>query len=170
MPGTGLLEEVLRRALDGTDNHTGLEKAVSGFSWESSGDEVGGFPRSIFALLWHMDARMRDIIARVEEESYRKSQYPGGFWPAHGRPVAESEWRITLEQARRSLSRIRGWIETRDLKEPLRHRPDTTVVGQIMTAAVHNSYHIGQIVILRSLLGVPVDTGNTGTCGPPVRS
>ena len=150
------IKETLRAVVDAGQAHIGFEASVDGLPWERTGDAAPEVPHTIFTLVWHMDACMRDIIDWVEAEAYRERPYPTGYWPGHPRPAAESEWRVTVEQAKRSIARVRDWVDSRDLLAPLERNPDHTVARQILVVGKHNSYHIGQIVAHRMAIGLPV--------------
>lgn len=150
------IKQHLRAVVDAGHAHIGLEAAVEGLTWQRSGDTVEGVDHTVYSLLWHMDACMRDIIDWVEAQDYRERRYPSGFWPTSNRPAKESEWRAAVDQAKRSLAQVREWVDTKDLLAPLERNAEHTVMRQILIVGKHNSYHIGQIVAHRMMIGLPV--------------
>lgn len=57
-----------------------------------------------------------------------------------------------------AIDLVKGWVtdESRDLLAPIPGTPGHTLFRQALLVIDHNSYHIGQIVDLRMLLGIPV--------------
>jgi len=41
----------------------------------------------------------------------------------------------------------------RDLVAPIAHAPDATILEEAFLVANHNSYHLGQLVLIRRMLG-----------------
>jgi hypothetical protein len=105
-----------------------------------------------------MDLVLRDLIDWVEAEHYQAHEYPGGYWPPeHGPPDTET-WHRTVARVEESIDRIASWIEddAHDLFAPLERDARHDRFRQALLAVDHNSYHIGQLVDLRMLLGIPV--------------
>lgn len=147
------------RALLGADGlPVGLETAVAGLPWRAAGRAVEGLAHTSFALVWHIGAWTRARIAAVESAGGPAPALPAAYsvWPARHAPLAESEWRIAVEDALGCLDTVRGWTGRHDLLAPLPGDEGRTLAGEIALIASHTAYHTARIVDHRALIGVPV--------------
>lgn len=154
----------LRAALGADGLPVGLEAALAGLPWQAAGRAVDGLAHTAFSIVWHLGAWTRAEIAVVETVGGSRLAWTGpedpsrpSLWPARVTPLAESEWRIAVEDALGHLDTVRGWIDRYDLLAPLPGDDGRTLAGEIALIAAHTAYHVAQIVDHRSLIGHPVD-------------
>ncbi|MDE0228934.1 MAG: hypothetical protein OXJ62_08795, partial [Spirochaetaceae bacterium] len=77
-----------------------------------------------------------------------------GYWPATADPP-EGAWQTSVA---RFLADRAAMVELvsdseADLYTPFAHGTGQTLMREALVVADHNSYHVGQIVLLRRLLG-----------------
>ncbi|NBC30159.1 MAG: hypothetical protein GVY29_09250 [Spirochaetes bacterium] len=158
MSEQSLLREHLREAIQGHGAHISFAQAIHGFPYERAGERVPSVPHSAWDLVYHMGLVLQDLIDWVIAEEYRPHEYPSGYWPADHAPESADDWRRAVSEVERRIDIMKSWIDdgANNLLEALERNPAHTPARQILLAIDHNSYHIGQLVDLRMLLGIPV--------------
>ncbi|MFP4408503.1 MAG: DinB family protein [Spirochaetaceae bacterium] len=153
------MRETVAEFVSGRGAHITFGQAVDGFPPARAGERVEGVAHTVWTLVWHMKEAIQDIIDYVEEPaSYEPKPYPSGYWPDSYGPPDEEAWRQKVAEVEEAIATVRGWVtdETKDLMAPIPGTPGHTLFRQALLVVDHNSYHIGQIVDLRMLLGIPV--------------
>ena len=151
--------DTLAATVAGRGAHITFGQAIEGFPAERSGERVDGVPHTAWTLVWHMREVIQDIIDYVENPAgYASKPYPSGYWPESYAPPSPQAWQEAVEGVESALDRVVEWVtdESRPLFEVLPHTPGHTIFRQALLVADHTSYHIGQIVDLRLLMGIPV--------------
>ena len=85
-----------------------------------------------------------------------KPQLPSSVaesWPSEGEPGSEDEWQLVIKQFLQGIDKAISYSESMQLDETLTHFPTETKAGILRNIASHNSYHLGEIVLLRRLFG-----------------
>jgi hypothetical protein len=144
--------------LEGHGAHISFSDALEGFPEEHIGTRVPLLAHTAWQLVVHMYRVQRDIVEFIDSPQHSSPEYPSGFWPEEDGPAEVAQWYTTI---RGIESDLRGVIERvknpeTDLFEPFPHGDGHNLFHEAVTLADHNSYHIGQLVDLRMLLGVPV--------------
>jgi len=137
--------------------HLGIEKVLEGFPFERAGELFEPLEHSMWMLVEHLRIVNRDLIDWVTAEEYREKPFPSGYWPDPA-PLSPQAWTDTVESAARDMNTMKGWIkrEDFDISAPLKRRSSHSAFREILLTIAHNGYHIGQMVDLRALLGIPV--------------
>lgn len=157
--GTDLLKAHLRTALAGQGAHISISQALEGFPVERAGERPPGIPHSAWDLVYHVHCVLQDLIDWVVADDYQGHEYPSGYWPAEHAPASREAWYEKLRAVDQAVATLQGWVDASsagELLEPLARDSRHSRLRQILLAIDHNSYHIGQLVDLRMLLGVPV--------------
>ena len=83
-------------------------------------------------------------------------KWPEGYWPETAEPPNEEAWDETIEWLGEDLKLMLGLIldPKVDLHARIPHGDGQTLLREALTLATHNSYHIGQLMTLRKILGV----------------
>ena len=91
-------------------------------------------------------------------------QYPEhaiGSWPSQQDPGSEKEWQRTIARFNRLLDKLGEFSEAgpkilkRQVRgnDPSQEEESSSVQAVLWQTAVHNSYHIGQVALMRRCLG-----------------
>ncbi len=152
------MREQLCRVLEGSWAHVSLEAALEGFPPELRNREAASVPHTAWHLVYHLHAAQRDILDFIRSPDYREREYPAGYWPRLQPACSDEDWAVTIASIRSDLNAIRGILldPAADLHAPLPNGTGQTLFREALVLGNHNSYHIGQLVDLRMLLGVPV--------------
>ena len=81
--------------------------------------------------------------------------WPSGYWPASAAPPDAAAWDKSVAAFRRDLAAMRQLVEDprTDLYARIPHGEDQTILREALLVADHNAYHLGQLVLVRQLLG-----------------
>ena len=146
-----VLSKTLGRALSGKDAHVEVLKAVEGLDWRIAGKRPDGFPHSIFQLLNHIVYWQEWMVKWLDGDKPAAPKHASGSWPGGTEPANSEEW----AQARRRLGKAIDALTRRCGEgDPLSKRGRKSRIEMLQTIALHTSYHVGQVVQLRQVLGV----------------
>tara|TARA_A100001037_G_scaffold136705_1_gene123779 strand:+ start:256 stop:720 length:465 start_codon:yes stop_codon:yes gene_type:complete len=150
MGGDDLLREQLGRQLDGTQAHIRPRDVLDHFPLERINRTVPGVPHTPWRLVEHLRLAQRDILDYVSEGDYLELTFPDGYWPAEGE-ASETEWRSSVERFLTDLDALRTIARdpNRALMAPLPRNPEHTLLRELLIIGNHNSYHLGQLVVLQ---------------------
>ena len=117
-----------------------------------------GIEHCMWMLVWHMRICLWDIVEFSLRADHVSPTYPEGLWPERSAPQSESAWLREVEAFRTELARMVELVQDndRDLWTPFPHGTGQTLFREGVLVIDHNSYHIGQMVDLRMVLGEPV--------------
>ena len=150
-----LLREQLVQALRGGQAHANIVDAIKDFPSEHYGTRPDGFPHSAWQLLEHIRIALNDLLVFSTNSKYVTPKWPEGYWPKQQAPEKPSDWDTSFNAISADLEAFEALI--RDNKSNLYARipwgDGQTLLREILLAIDHNSYHIGQLVVLRRLLG-----------------
>ncbi len=156
MPNDAALREHLIQLLEGGNAHATFESAVRGFPLEHAGTRPEGLPYSGWELLEHMRIAQSDIVRFSQSAEHVSPKWPDGYWPASPAPAQESHWARSVRAIRKDLEEFESLI--RDPKQDLYRKfpwgDGQTLLREALLIADHNAYHIGQLVLVRRLLGL----------------
>src|SRR5712691_10388582 len=148
-------EQVLA-LLEGGNAHVSLDKVVKDFPAKLRGVKPSGAPHTAWQLLEHMRIAQWDILEFSRNSKHVSPQFPGGYWPETEKPPNEDAWKKSIASFEKDLKAMQKLIEDpkTDLYARIPHGTGQTVFREALLVADHNAYHLGQLVLLRRLLGV----------------
>jgi len=149
------LREHLVNLLQGGNAHTDFDSAVKGLPVELRGKRPKGSPHSPWELLEHLRIAQRDILEFARNPDHESPAWPEGYWPKSPAPPSGAAWTRSVKQFRDDLAAMCDLVRdpATDLFAPLPHGDGQTVLREALLVADHNSYHLGQLVLVRRLLG-----------------
>jgi hypothetical protein len=155
-----LLKEHLRKLLAGSEAHVDWRSALKGLRKRLRGAKPEGVPHSAWELLEHARIAQRDILEFCRNPRHVSPEWPSGYWPKHTSPRNAAEWERTVKAFRRDLQEMVKLVTNRqtNLQTPLTHGSGQTILREALLLADHNSYHLGQFVQLRRMLGSWTET------------
>ena len=133
--------------------HAGFESAIEDFPVELRGVRPPGAAHSAWELLEHMRIAQWDILEFARDAKHVSPKFPKGYWPQTPAPSNDQAWDECIAAF---LNDRNGLIDlaktTHDLLAPIPHGDGQTVLRELLLAADHNSYHLGQFLLVRRLL------------------
>lgn len=155
------LRDHVRSLLSESHAHIAFTDAIAGWPTELRGAKPPGQPFTAWRLLEHIRICQWDIVEFTKSAKHVSPEWPAGYWPSGDAPPAPGAWDASVAQIRRDLEameRIVGDPKT-DLLERIPHGTGQTVLREALVLADHNAYHLGQLVLLKRLLGLHRDGG-----------
>lgn len=138
--------------------HMTFEDAVKDFPAEHFNTR----PTNVEYTFWHLIEHIRycqwDILDYIRNPNYSSASFPSGYWRKPDEETDAAGWNKTVEQFladRQALLDIVKDSDT-DLYAPIPHgwSKDHNIIREILVVAAHNSYHIGELGILRQQMGL----------------
>jgi hypothetical protein len=155
MTNDAALREQLKKLLDWDDAHVGFDKAVEGIPAELRGKKPDGAPYSAWQLLEHLRIAQHDILDFCRNPNYREMKWPDDYWPASAAPASAADWDASVKQFREDRTAFQDLAADPriDLFAKIPHGQGQTYLREILLEADHAAYHIGELVVVRRLLG-----------------
>ena len=159
-PKTGSLDEqplrehVLYLLRDG-GAHIDFEKAIGGLPPQLRGAKAAGLSFTAWRLLEHMRIAQWDILEFSRNPRHVSPQWPAGYWPETDAPPDDAAWEKSVKEFRAGRKSMEKLVANpaSDLFAPIPHGEGQTLLREALLVADHNAYHLGQLVMLRRLLG-----------------
>jgi len=141
--------------LKGGHAHVTLKDALADLPPKLRGAKPPGQPFTPWRLLEHIRISQGDIVEFTKSAKHVSPEWPSGYWPASDAPPDTAAWDESVAQVerdRRAMERLVRDADT-DLFSRIPHGTGQTVLREALVLADHNAYHLGQLVLLRRLLG-----------------
>jgi len=150
-----ILREQLRRALSWHDAHAGWKSAVKDFPVKLRGKRPSGAPHSPWELLEHMRLAQKDILEFCRDPKHVSPSWPESYWPKDPAPPTAGAWDKSVQEFEKDVRAVQKLLDDpkTDLFAPIAHGKGQTILREVLVIADHNSYHLGQFVLVRRLLG-----------------
>ena len=149
------LRQQLAKYLDWPEAHADFAASVNKFPAELRGRVPDGLPYSAWQLLEHIRIALCDIVEFSRDTRHKSPPWPQGYWPKEAEPPSEAAWDKSVEAIRDCVDVLRKMINdpSHDLFAPLSGGSGQTLLREVLLAADHNAYHLGQLVLVRKALG-----------------
>ena len=154
------LREHLRYLLDRGGAHLDFDTAVANLSIGLRGAKPEGVPHTPWRLVEHMRIAQWDILEFCRNPKHVSPEFPDGYWPDGDAPPDSAAWETSLEAFRADLRAMQDLVAdlSTDLFAAIPHGDGQTILREVLLVADHNSYHLGQLIVVRRLLGAwPAD-------------
>ena len=148
------LREHLANLLRGRGAHVPFERAVADFPEQHRGEVPPQAGSSPWQQLEHLRLAQWDIIEFSRDAAHVSPAWPDGYWPVSAAP-APGAWENSVDAFLADRAAMVDLISDpqADLYRPFDHGSGQNLLREALVLADHNSYHVGQLVLLRRLLG-----------------
>ena len=155
MDHDALLRKQLAALLTSGEAHADFEAAIKDLPRNLRGKVPDNAEHSAWQLVEHLRIALWDIVEFSRSAKHKSPKWPEGYWPKSPEPPNEKAWDETVEAIRADLKVFAALISDKDtdLYAKIPHGDGQTVLREVLLAADHNAYHVGQIVLVRRLLG-----------------
>lgn len=149
---TGLLVD----ALGWGEAHASFDSAVADVPFELQGVRSPGVHHSPWELLEHIRIAQRDILEFCVNEDYTAPAWPDEYWPPTPGPDRPEAWAESVAMAKRDLEALRSVLleHADDLLWPVAGGTGQTLLREVLLVLDHTAYQVGQLVMIRQLLGI----------------
>ena len=150
------LREHLLNLLSGRGAHLDWKTALKGIPPKMRGVRPNGLPYSLWELLEHMRIAQWDILEFSRDGQHVSPEWPKAYWPATPAPPSAAAWDRSMKSFSRDLDRMKKLVANpkTDLFLKISHGTGQTILREALLVADHNSYHLGQVLTVRRLLGI----------------
>ena len=155
MKQTDALREHVLNLLRGRNAHTDFDAAVANLPSNLRGVKPKGAPHTAWQLVEHMRFAQWDILEFSRDPKHVSPAWPEGYWPKNEAPPSQAAWNNSLRKFRadwKAMAKLVG-DKNQNLFARISHGTGQTLLREALLVADHNAYHIGQLVLLRRLLG-----------------
>ncbi len=141
--------------LRGGGAHLAFDDVLADFPPQLRGQKAEGAPHTAWQLLEHLRIAQWDILEFSRNPAYVSPEFPAGYWPKDAAPPDERAWEDSVKAFRADLEAMQRLVEApkTDLLARISHGEGQTILREALLAADHTAYHLGQLVLLRRLLG-----------------
>jgi uncharacterized damage-inducible protein DinB len=147
---------IVASSLNWEQAHAGLESAVEDFPADLRGERPDGYPHSAWELLEHIRITQHDLLDFCQNPDYvEELGWPEDYWPDSPTPPSTRAWAKSLGACKRDRDALMNFAADADvdLTSKIPRGTGQTYLRTILVAVDHASYHVGQIVTVRRLLG-----------------
>ena len=148
---TDLLEDLLNKG----NAHVSLDAALHGIPFSLLGEKPNQLPYSIWQLAEHIRISQRDILEFSRDAKYVSPKWPEEYWPIESKPAKKSLWEDCVTQIKSDRKAFINLIKNAGDKIYISfdYGDGQSLLKEALVLADHNSYHAGEIIIVRRLLG-----------------
>jgi hypothetical protein len=141
--------------LSGHNAHVDWKAAFKGIPPKLRGVRPDGMPYSAWELLEHMRIAQWDILEFSRDAKHVSPDWPAECWPETPAPPNANAWDKSLKLFERDLTAMNKLVANpkTDLFARVPHGTGQTILREALLVADHNAYHVGQVILVRRILG-----------------
>ena len=151
-------DNTIRELVYGKGAHADPIACIEDIAAELATRTVTGYPHSIWQIVDHMSYWMEYEIHRIDGDRPHYPEHAIESWPAPPAPASEPQWQATRQRFSDLLARFASLAESdaatfvKPVQPDKPSAPPSTVGAIVKQITAHNSYHVGQIAMLRRQL------------------
>ncbi|MBA2684302.1 MAG: DinB family protein [Gemmatimonadaceae bacterium] len=155
MPHTEALRKQLADFIDFGEAHATAESAMAELDIDLQGKRPTGLKHSPWEILEHIRITQHDILEFCRNSSYEEMKWPDDYWPRSAAPPSDDSWRKSVAHFETDRNALRAIAKDKSthLFATIPHGTGQTYLRELLVAQDHLSYHVGQLVAVRQLLG-----------------
>ena len=133
--------------------HVSLDDALD-IPFSLLGERPANVPYSTWQLAEHIRIAQWDLLEFSRNAKHVSPKWPDGYWPKETAPQSEDAWKECIKQIKADRKSFAELVKNSgdDLYKPFDYGDGQSLLKEAMVLADHNSYHAGEIVIIRRLL------------------
>jgi len=155
MANDKVLRQHLLDLLKGGNAHADFDGAIKDLPVAPRGKRPQGAEHSPWEVLEHMRIAQWDILEFSRDPQHQSPDFPSGYWPTAQAPPDEKAWNESVHSFRKDLEAMCDLVaaDSTDLYARIPHGDGQTILREALLVADHNAYHLGEMILLRRLLG-----------------
>jgi hypothetical protein len=149
------IRDQIARLLGWEEAHASFDGAVAAIPEHLRGRTPGGLPYSPWQLVEHLRITQHDILDFCRNPDYRELAWPDEYWPRSAAPPSADAWDASVRGFRDDRAALEALARNPaiDLGARIPHGTGQTYLRELLLAADHAAYHVGQLIVVRRLLG-----------------
>jgi hypothetical protein len=155
MQNDASLRQHLLDLLNGGNAHANFDQAVKNLPADLRGKKPEGAEHSPWEILEHLRIAQWDIFEFSRDPKHKSPEFPSGYWPSAEAPPDDKAWDKSVFAFRKDLGDLCALVadESTGLFVRIPHGDGQTILREALLTADHNAYHLGELVLVRRLLG-----------------
>jgi uncharacterized damage-inducible protein DinB len=157
----------LQDLLRGRGAHVDPVACVEGLSAELAGRRLPGAEHTIWQLVWHMNYWIRYELSSLDGPEAPYPAHASESWPEAPAPLTPDAWEAEVTRFRAGVEHLSTWARRAVLDgqgaKVVHGARGETVQDVLWQMAAHNSYHTGQVALLRRAFGAWPPAGGADT-------
>jgi uncharacterized damage-inducible protein DinB len=156
VPNDEAWKAIVASSLDWEQAHLSLDNALKDLPASLRGRRPEGLPHSPWELVEHIRIAQHDLLDFCRNPDYSHDlEWPDDYWPQREDTITDESWQNSLSEIRRDRDELKKLTTeaVRDLAAKIPHGTGQTYLRTILVAVDHTSYHTGELVAVRRLLG-----------------
>ena len=135
-------------------SHMSLDEAVADFPLKHVNTKPPNLSYSFWHILEHIRIAQWDLLEYVQNPKHVSPGWPEGYWPAPDATTDAAGWKRTIAAIKSEIKKMdRLLADPRtDIFAPVAFANGKSVVRCAFLALDHNSYHLGELAILRQVM------------------
>jgi hypothetical protein len=148
-----IFRDHLLALLNSSHAHQDFDSAIDDVPAAVRGNRPAGSPHSPWELLEHIRIAQWDILEYSRDAKHVSPEFPKGYWPATPEPPTESAWDESVARFHADRDAFSTIVkdESIDLFAKIPHA-NGSFADKVILTADHNTYHLGQLVLVRRML------------------
>ena len=144
---------ILTEALRGMGAHTNQGKITACLTPDEERRQPTEDARSCWEILYHLVYWQDITLDLLKGKDVDMEVAMKHTWPERSDLEDDERWPQLIERYRDGLVELRDILYSRELEEIVKIY-DASIAQTVLVTAQHNSYHLGQLVDTRRLLGM----------------
>ena len=151
-----VVRDLLAKALAWQDAHATFDDAVKDIPPEARGRVPENLPYSAWQLLEHLRITQKDILDFCVDPDYEDMKWPDDYWPSSAAPASDKVWTDAIHAFNHDRKKLQALAADTsiDLEAKIPHGSGQTYLRELVLVIDHTAYHVGQLVLVRRLLGL----------------
>ena len=151
-------KEVIRKqllfSLRGGNAHRAIKRGINHFPLALINKKMPNVDYTPWHLLEHMRISQIDFINFIIDPKYKSPDWPKDYWPNKNEIANEDMWKKTVKDFFDGLDVMEKFVkdDKYDLFTKIPHAPQYTIFREVLVLSNHNSYHLGQLMLMKKLL------------------
>ena len=148
------LRDQLLELIRGGSAHVDPDTVLADFPENLRGVKPNCAPYNAWQLLEHTRIALQDLLEFSTNPNYLEPKFPDDYWPKSETPPSAEAWNESVTGLKGDLKAFEDLINdpAGNIYAQIPWGQGQTIFREILVAADHNSYHLGQIVLLRKQL------------------
>lgn len=143
----------LRDALRGSGQFVDSRRVLEALDWRLAGEKPPGAEHSVRRIAAHLVFWQDLYLERLAGAERPSPPHDAAGWPGGDAARDEREWKALVARFADGLARAEAAIDSAPLGQTLARWGGRTRFAGLNGLAIHNAYHLGQVVQLRRMLG-----------------
>lgn len=148
------LRDQLVNVLTGQNSHMSFSDASKDFPLKFMNVRPPNVDYTFWHLVEHIRITQEDVYDYMINPNYKEIEWPKDYWPGKTVKATRKEWDTSVSSVESTLKKVIKMVEypAFDLFSKI-GKTDHTMLREIGIIGNHNSYHIGELAILRQVVG-----------------